>query len=308
MTICLLCGGVGGARAALALAETLPHQQLTVVVNTGDDFRYLDLDIWPDWDTVAYTLAGVIEPQRGWGRADEGTRILEELARWPAPDWFHLGDRDVALHLYRSWALRQHSAPQVAERIAHGLGLSLRLWRVTEESLNTTLRLRDQRTLAFQDWFVRERGLPPVQAVESPTDRPLSPGVAAAVRQADLVLLAPSNPYLSLFPMLRLESLAEALRARTGPTWAVSPLVGGQAVKGPLDRLLRDLHPDSSGQQAIIDLYSDWVEALLLPAEEIAGLQAGPTRLLPCRTWLTQPQHRAEFVSDLLQHWKERPC
>jgi LPPG:FO 2-phospho-L-lactate transferase len=303
MRICMLCGGVGGARAALALSEHLPAEELTFLVNTGDDFRHLGLDIWPDWDTVVYTLSGTVDSRRGWGRNDEGVRCMEELARFKAPDWFHLGDRDLALHVYRTWALAEGRAShEVAACIASSLGVKAKVLRLTESTLATEFVLADGERMDFQTWFVRHQGKPQVLRVEC-GEASLTPGVEEAVAGCDLLLIAPSNPFLSIFPMLGVAPMAQAVRAYRGPVWAISPLVGGKAVKGPLDALIRQLSP-SRGQQAIVDAYTGWAQRLLLPADEHAGLCPGPIGLLACRTWLGDPQQRADFVEDLLAAWK----
>lgn len=299
----VLCGGVGGARTALALCENLPVGDLTFLVNTGDDFSHLGLEIWPDWDSVIYTLAGLNDATRGWGRADEGTRAMEELARLEAPSWFHLGDRDLALHVYRQWALSQgEGRAEVAAHIAARLGVHATVLRVSEHSLRTRFVLVDGETMDFQSWFVRHQGKPKVARVEVPgaAEAVLTAGVLQAVLDCDLLLLAPSNPYLSTFPILEIPAITQALRERSGPTWAVSPLLGGRAVKGHLDTLLSQLSP-SAGQQAIVDLYAGWASQLLLPGDEMGGLTAPPGMTLrACRTWLSTPERRAEFVKDLL--------
>ncbi len=302
LTIGLLAGGVGGARAALALAENLPAAHLTFVVNTGDDFHHLGLPVWPDWDTVVYTLSGLGDAVRGWGRADEGTRAMEEFRRLDSPHWFHLGDRDLALHVHRNWALSQQPADEVARQIAERLGVNVPTLRVSEESLNTEFVLDDGEVMDFQTWFVRHQGRPVVSAVRSQTEARITPGVLEAIAGADLLLLAPSNPYLSLFPMLDLPAVGQAVRGRSGPTWAVSPLVGGKAVKGPLDALIAQLSPHR-GQQAIAELYRPWIDRLLLPAEEISGIQGIGLKLQPCRTWLGSEEGRKALVEDLLAAW-----
>lgn len=304
MTICMLCGGVGGARAALALTENLPAEDLTFVVNTGDDFRHLGLEIWPDWDTVIYTLSGLADGVRGWGRADEGTRCMEELARLEAPDWFHLGDRDLALHVYRSWALGQgQESAEVAADIAQRLGVKPRTLRLTEQSLATEFVLDQGERMDFQTWFVRQQGKPVVARVESRSEGTVTSGVLQAIEESDLLLIAPSNPYLSIFPMLAVPQVGQAVKTRSGPTWAVSPLVGGRAVKGPLDALIAQL-AQSAGQQAVVDCYQEWAQALLLPEEEHAGLRAGRIQLMSCRTRLGSPEQRADFARDLLARRK----
>jgi LPPG:FO 2-phospho-L-lactate transferase len=305
MRIGMLCGGVGGARAALALCENLPADSLTFLVNTGDDFRHLGLEIWPDWDTVVYTLGGLIETDRGWGRQDEGTKAMEEFSRLQAPDWFHLGDRDLALHVFRTWALEQGCpAHQVAAQIADRLGVKARVLRLTQSSLATEFVLKDGQRMDFQTWFVRHQGKPAVAQVKSGDGEAVTPGVLETIASSDLLLIAPSNPYLSILPMLGVPPVAEAVKSRQGPTWAVSPLLGGKAVKGPLDALLSELSPHARGQQAIVGVYSGWAQNLFLPADEMDGLNSADVVPRPCRTWLNTPQRRADFVADIMAAWK----
>ena len=303
--ICLLCGGVGGARAALALAENLPHDTLTFVVNTGDDFRHLGLEVWPDWDTLLYTLSETGDAVRGWGREDEGTRAMEEFRRLGAPDWFHLGDRDLALHVVRTWQLSSLPAHQVAQQTLQRFGLNVPTLRATEESLATGIRLRDGSLMDFQTWFVGHQGQPEVGAVEVPqaSTAVVTPGVIDAIQECDLLLIAPSNPYLSIYPILEVPAIGQAVQARKAHTWAVSPLLDGKAVKGPLDRLIANLS-DFSGQRAVLDCYAAWSQKLLLPGDEIPGLPQDGPLLAACRTRLGAREQRAEFVSDLLDVWE----
>lgn len=306
--IVVLCGGVGGARAALALSENLPSEQLTFVVNTGDDFCHLGLEIWPDWDTVVYHLTGLHDQERGWGRAREGSRAMEEFRRLGAPDWFHLGDRDLALHVYRHALLREgRSCSEVAHSLTSALGLASRVLPVTEGSLSTRLVLADGREMEFQEWFVAQGGRPAVSAVVNPGSRglPIAQGVREAIEGAGLVVMAPSNPYLSLGPMLGHPEIADLLCKQNCKKVAVSPLIGGRAVKGPLDALIETLSP-FRGQEAIAHYWSGRVDALLLPPEECQDAKAAShLRLLPCPTLLKSGDHRASFAEGLIKQVRD---
>ena len=305
--ITMLCGGVGGARAALALYENFPAENLTFIVNTGDDFEHLGLNIWPDWDTVVYHLADLQEAQRGWGRRDEGTRVMEEFRRLGAPDWFHLGDRDIALHLFRTWALSQgKDSSEVARNITEKMGITSTVLPVTTESLATKLKLKDGSIMDFQAWFVEQQCGPEVAEVLSLSSESnvLSPGVQEALTDADWILLAPSNPYLSLGPMLSFKAFAEAYSSSSAPKWAISPLIGGKAVKGPLDRLIESLSP-KRGQDAIADYWQDWTDRLLLPSSELVDVGKTNLALTACSTRLGQPDDRAEFARELSASWSE---
>lgn len=299
--IVMFCGGVGGARAALALQENLPADKLTFVVNTGDDFQHLGLTVWPDWDTVVYHLSGLQDSARGWGRADEGTKAMEEFTRLGAPDWFHLGDRDLALHVTRTWARQNNPGWKVALELRQRLGLQCEVLPCTEESLESQLVLDNDQIMGFQDWFVGKQCGPTVKAVRQkglPGAR-LSKGVLEALRSCELVLFAPSNPYLSIQPMLRVPELATVLPSLTCPKWAISPLIGGKALKGPLDRLIATLSA-KSGQQAVLEFYRRWANLVFMPTEEVP--QEEPLAR-GCHTLLKDSDNRRRFVEELLEHW-----
>lgn len=299
----MLCGGVGGARAALALHENMPAENLTLLVNTGDDFEHLALPVWPDWDTVVYHLSGLQDSQRGWGRADEGTRAMEEFERLEAPTWFHLGDRDLALHVFRGWARNQGwSRARISRHVSSKLGLECRVLPLTEFGTETKIQTTDGRSLDFQDWFVREQGKPEVSKVvhQSLENNGLVEGVREAVEAADILLMAPSNPYLSLGPMLAHPDLAEAMRTLTVPKLAVSPLIGGKALKGPLDRLIDSL-AKHQGQQAIAHYWANHADALLLPQEEIESVAAPPLPLIGGPTLLSTLADRRDFFHALYE-------
>ena len=302
----MLCGGVGGARAALALYENLPQHSLTFLVNTGDDFTHLGLEIWPDWDTVVYHLAGLQDAARGWGRADEGTRAMEEFERLEAADWFHLGDRDLALHVFRTWAIREGWGRQrLAESVAAELDLRCQVLPLTESGMETRLLLQDGQEMEFQDWFVKEQGVPEVKAVlnHRPEEKKLTGGVIEFLRAADLLVMAPSNPYLSLGPMLSHPELAGVLQELSIPKLAVSPLIGGKAVKGPLDRLIGSLSA-RSGQSAIAHYWSSWVDGLLLPTDEIVDLDDMKLKLFGGPTMLKSKSDRQAFCAALESAWE----
>lgn len=299
----MLCGGVGGARGALALYENLDPDKLTFLVNTGDDFTHLGLEIWPDWDTVVYHLGHLQESSRGWGRADEGTRIMEELRRFSAPHWFHLGDRDIALHLYRTWALGNGTGrDEICKTVCSGFGIGCRVLPVMEGSSQTKFLLQDGSVMDFQEWFVKAQGAPEVQAVliDGAEEHALTPGVEDALLQADLLVFAPSNPYLSLGPMLGNSRLRKLVSELTVPKLAVSPLVAGKAVKGPLDRLIESLSK-FRGQQAMADYWASHADALLLPEDEISSVKDAPLRLIPCPTLLQTAEDRSRFCARLTE-------
>lgn len=244
MKVVALAGGVGGARLAQGLAQC--DLDLTVIVNTGDDFTHLGLRVCPDLDTVTYTLAGIANREQGWGVAGETTAAMEQLRRLGAEDWFLLGDRDLALHIHRTHRLGQGAAlSAIAAEVAQRLSVSARILPMTDDPVATVVETPEG-DLEFQDWFVRRRADVEVRSFRFAgieAARP-APGVIEALQAAEVVVLCPSNPYVSLDPILSVPGLRAAIPEV--PVIAVSPIIGGQAVKGPAARLMRDLGAEVS--------------------------------------------------------------
>jgi LPPG:FO 2-phospho-L-lactate transferase len=238
--IACLSGGVGGAKLARGLQDVLAPGELTVIGNVGDDVEVLGLHVSPDLDSVLYALAGLNDEERGWGRAGETWRALEAARRWGGEGWFMLGDLDLGLHLVRTQALRTGDPlSTITARLAEAAEIATRLVPATDDPLRTSV-VTPAGTFPFQEWFVTRRHEDEVDAmVFSGADaaRP-APGVLEAIRDADALVVAPSNPYTSIHPILAVEGIGQAVAARRKRTIAVSPLVGGRAVKGPLDRML----------------------------------------------------------------------
>lgn len=239
-----ISGGVGGAKLAAGLAAVLPPERLTIAVNTGDDFEHLGLTICPDIDSVVYALAGLNDTQRGWGVADESWSMMEMLGRLGEETWFNLGDRDLATHLARSWRLRAgESLSMVTARLAAALGISHKVVPMSDAPVRTQVET-EQGWLDFQRYFVAEQCRPAVKAIRFiGAVAPPSSGLAEALARPDLaaVVFCPSNPFLSVDPILAVAGVRAALEGLTVPRIAVSPLVGGKAVKGPLSKLLSEL-------------------------------------------------------------------
>jgi LPPG:FO 2-phospho-L-lactate transferase len=240
-----LSGGVGGAKLASGLAAILPPEQLTITVNTGDDFEHLGLTICPDIDSVTYALAGLNDTRRGWGVADETWQAMAMLRAMGEADWFNLGDRDLAMHIARSWRLRAgETLSQVTLRLTRALGIAHAIVPMTDSAVRTQI-LTDNGWIDFQRYFVAEQCRPAVREIRfcnTPGAAP-SPGFAAALTREDLaaVIICPSNPFLSVDPILAIDGVRDRLAALTVPRIAVSPLVGGKAIKGPLAKLLVEL-------------------------------------------------------------------
>ncbi len=275
--VVVLAGGVGGSRLVAGLAAVLDPADLLVVVNTGDDLDHFGLRICPDLDTVMHRLAGVHDATRGWGRADETWRVMDAVADLGGPAWFRLGDRDLATHLVRTQRLLAGSSlTEVTADLCRSLGVRHRVVPMSDDPVRTHLRTEDG-WLGFQDWFVARRCEPRVHEVafrgagEASTD----PAVAAALRDADVVVVAPSNPFLSIDPILAVPGLAAALDVRTGPVVAVSPIVGGRALRGPAARLLADAGLDVSAVGV-----ADHLDGLLtgMVVDDADHALAGPLR------------------------------
>ena len=265
MRIACLSGGVGGAKLARGLQDILGPGELTVIGNVGDDVEVLGLHVSPDLDSVLYALAGLNDEERGWGRAGETWKTLEAATQWGGEGWFMLGDLDLGLHLVRTQALRTGDAlSEVTARLAEAVGLASALLPATDDPLRTSV-VTPGGTFPFQEWFVARRHADEVDAMVfagADTARP-APGVLEAIRDADAVVVAPSNPYTSIHPILAIDRIREAVAGSRARTVAVSPLVGGRAVKGPLDRMLTRMAGGTSPAH-VTDCYEGLIGALVV--------------------------------------------
>lgn len=240
-----LCGGVGGAKLALGLESTLGAGQLTIVVNTGDDFEFLGLRISPDLDTVLYTLAGLNDSKRGWGRADESWNFMAALETWGGEAWFSLGDRDLALHVERTRRLRAgETLTGVMGDMARRAGIRAELLPMSDETVSTIVHTLEG-DLPFQHYFVKHRCVPAVSGVsfDGAEDASANPALLRALADPQLgaVVICPSNPFLSIDPILAVPGIRAALRRTAAPVIVVSPVIGGQAVKGPTAKIMAEL-------------------------------------------------------------------
>ncbi|HTE14601.1 MAG TPA: 2-phospho-L-lactate transferase [Burkholderiales bacterium] len=243
--IVALAGGVGGARLAVGLAAVLPPGELTVVVNTGDDFEHLGFTICPDLDSVMYTLAGVNNPKTGWGRAGETWRFMGELKRLRGEDWFQLGDRDLAVHVLRREALRRGTPlSEVTRDLALRFGVRHAIVPMSDTPVRTRVKTKSQE-LSFQDYFVRLRCTPRVTGFRFTGARTarVPPTLQRLMRsrQVEAVVLCPSNPFVSIAPIMSISVIRAWLKTRAFPVIAVSPIIGGAAVKGPAAKIMREL-------------------------------------------------------------------
>jgi len=244
-SVVALAGGVGGAKFLRGLVAAAPGA-ITAIVNTADDFTHQGLRITPDIDTVVYTLSGLVNEQTGWGVADDSTACLEMLGRLGEPTWFRLGDRDLAMHLVRTRLLREGLAlSAVTERVRAVLGVPVRVLPMSDDEVATEIETPEG-VLAFQDYFVRQACRPAVRGVRfrgAREARP-APGVLDAIAGARAIILCPSNPIVSIGPILAVPGIAGAIAASPARVAAVSPIIGGKAIKGPADRMLRELGHD----------------------------------------------------------------
>ncbi len=272
--ICVLAGGVGAARLLAGVQRVHPPGEVTAIVNVGDDLELHGLCISPDLDTVTYTLAGEIDPERGWGLVGESWQAMETLGRLGGDRWFNLGDRDLGTHLYRT-ARRAAGVPlhEVTREIARGWGVEVSLLPVTDDELRTRVTVLDpapdggtiEHEVAFQEYFVQRRHDVPVRGVRmvgAAEARP-APGVLEAIDGADRVIIAPSNPIVSIGPLLAVPGVREAVARRVDDVVAVSPIIAGAALKGPADRMLTDLGYESS-VVGVAKLYAGLASTLVI--------------------------------------------
>lgn len=304
MSIVAISGGVGGAKLALGLERILRPGDLTVVVNTGDDFDHLGLRICPDLDTMLYTLAGLANPVQGWGRRDETWYLMQTLESLGEETWFKLGDADTALHVTRTARLNAGSTlTEVIEYFRMRFAIASQILPMSDERVATRIAT-DAGDLAFQDYFVRRRCEPRALAIRfvGAGDALAAPGVLAALASPALraIVLCPSNPYLSIDPILALPKLREALENRAAPLIAVSPLIGGQAVKGPTAKIMQELGiPLTPG--AIYAHYRGLLDAIVVDVADADIAAELPIPVFATATLMTSLDDRirlARFVLD----------
>jgi LPPG:FO 2-phospho-L-lactate transferase len=295
-----LSGGVGGAKLAAGLHDVLAPGGLTVVGNVGDDVEVLGLHVSPDIDSILYALAGLNDEERGWGRAGETWRTLESARDWGGEGWFLLGDLDLGLHLVRTQALGTgEPLSVVTRRLATAAGVGSAILPATDDRLRTHVTT-PAGTFSFQEWFVGRRHEDEVDAVSFAGADAASPapGVLDAIRAADAIVLAPSNPYVSLGPILAVEPIREALAARSASCVAVSPLIGGRAVKGPLDRMLTRMAGGTTPAH-VADCYPGLIDALVVDVADAPAEAAVP--LVVTETLMRDRAHARRLAETVLE-------
>lgn len=301
-TVVAVCGGVGGAKLALGLQHIL-GKRLTVVVNVGDDFEHMGLRICPDLDTVIYTLGGLSDEVRGWGRADETWNFMKATKQLGAESWFALGDQDLALHVERTQRLAAgETLTEVIKRIATTLGITARLLPVTNDRLRTKVET-DSGVLDFQRYFVERRCEPAVKSIlfEGAQTARLNPLVVDVLSSPDLgaVIICPSNPYLSIDPILAVPRLREALKRSEAPIVAVSPIIGGRAIKGPTTKIMNELKVETTSA-SIAAHYAGLIDGLVIDSSDAGNIGGIDVPLHPVPTLMTDLPSRIALAREAL--------
>ena len=302
MNIVVLSGGVGGARFVRGLVDVAGPVQVTVIGNVGDDLEVLGMHVSPDLDSILYSLADLNDEERGWGRADETWNALTTVAELDGESWFRLGDRDLGLHLVRTQALQSgEPLSVVTARLAAALGLETRLIPATDDRLRTWITT-PAGEFTFQEWFVARGHRDEVDALrfEGADNAVPAPGVLEAIDSADLLLVAPSNPYVSIAPILAVQKLRDALARRRVQCVAVSPLIGGRAVKGPADRMLARLAGGTSPSH-VAGCYAGLIDALVVDEADAGSLDGlGEVRPIVTRTLMSDADARRRLAEAVL--------
>lgn len=298
-----LSGGIGGAKLVLGLSRVLPPGDLTVIANTGDDFRHLGLAISPDIDTLTYVLAGLDDPDRGWGRRDETWNFMAALRAIGGEAWFQLGDGDLALHVERTRRLAAgDTLSAITADVAARLGIATRILPMTDQPLATRV-LTDEGWMDFQPWFVGRRAEPAVRAVAfdgAELSQP-APGIHEALTADDLaaVVICPSNPFVSIDPILAVPGLRAAIAAARAPVIAVTPIIGGEAVKGPTAKMMREFG-DAPSAAAVAARYAGLADVFVGDVVDGAIPVPSGMALVQAQTWMRTLADREELAAAVL--------
>jgi LPPG:FO 2-phospho-L-lactate transferase len=301
MNVVVLSGGVGGARFLRGLVDVVQPRDVTVIGNVGDDLDVLGLAVSPDLDSILYALTGLADEERGWGRADETWNALETVGSLGGESWFRLGDRDLGLHLVRTQALRVGGTlTQATRTIAEALGLRVTLLPATDDPLRTWIHT-PAGTFPFQTWFVARGHRDEVDAVryEGAAEARPAPGTVEAIEAADLILFAPSNPYVSIGPILAVAGIEDAIRSRTAPAVAVSPLIGGRAVKGPADRMLARLAGGTTPAH-VASCYGDLIDVLVVDEADAHDVENLAVRPVVTKTLMSDREARRRLAEAVI--------
>lgn len=303
MSVVVLSGGVGGAKLSLGFYELLPADQLTVIVNTADDFDHLGLRICPDIDTTLYTLAGLANPTLGWGRANESWQFMDTMKTIGGETWFQLGDGDLALHIARTQALRGgQPLSDFVQQIAKQWGIDATILPMTNQTVATQV-LTDSTEIPFQEYFVRQQCQPVVKGIrfEGVEQAQMCPDIKAALADPHLqaIVIAPSNPYLSVDPILSVPGMKEALRAASVPIIAVTPVIGDSAVKGPTTKIMRELQLTPSAL-TVAQYYEGLIDGFLFDSSDVAECSLMPMQAAHCDTLMKNTDDKKRVASAVL--------
>jgi LPPG:FO 2-phospho-L-lactate transferase len=305
MRVCALAGGVGGAKLAAGLQDALPPGDLTVVVNTADDFELWGLRVCPDLDTVMYTLAGLANPQTGWGVAGESFATLDMLALYGEDTWFRLGDRDLATHILRSDRLRAgEPLSRISAALSAALGVQSAVLPMCDEPVSTVLETPGGR-LEFQEYFVRRGQRDEVLGVElrGIDEARVPDAVSEALAEAEIIVVCPSNPLVSVGPILAVPGMREALKSSSAPKVAVSPIVGGRALKGPADRMLASLGHEVSAT-GVAGIYEAILDGMVVDRQdegERIGIEAVGMSVLVTGAIMRDEPDRERLAREVLR-------
>lgn len=294
-----LAGGVGGAKLADGLAAVLPPENLTIIVNTGDDFVHCGLTVCPDLDTVMYTLAGAANPETGWGRAGESWKTMAAVGDLGGPDWFRLGDLDLAVHLTRTAMLKQgQGLTAVTRHLCQKMGIRHQILPMSNQPAPTKIKTNDQ-VLPFQEWFVKERWQPAVEEVLLPEDVRATTAVIRVLENADLVIIAPSNPFVSIAPILNVYPIQAMIMDLPQAVVAVSPIIGGTAVKGPAAKMMREMGLPVT-PRAVADSYGELIDGFVVDTQDAETLNGGDVAPLAVNTWMRNQEDRIRLAQEVL--------
>lgn len=309
MKIVLLVGGVGGAKLAYGLKEILPPEDLTIVVNTGDDFWHYGLRICPDIDTITYTLANLIDPRNGWGIANDTRQTLQALKNYGEDAWFGLGDIDIGTHLLRTQMLREgHTLSQITDRLRVALGIEHVILPMTDGEVATIVDTEEYGELGFQNYFVRYRWQPTLKKLHyAGADEAAVPlEVRHAIERADAIIVGPSNPWLSIAPILAVHGMRNLLLGRNIPRIAVSPIVGGKAIKGPTAKIMNELNIPQSAR-SVANFYADVINGFVYDRQDY-GLQIDGLETITTQTVMRSDYDKillAQVILNWLVNWKK---
>lgn len=302
-------GGVGGSRLARGMAEHLTPEQFTIIVNTGDDFEQFGLKVSPDLDTMLYNLSDVAQPDKGWGIHNDTSQVMTAVGKLGGATWFHLGDRDLATHLIRTQLMLEgNTLTQVAQYLCDQMEVPFAVLPMADEACRTMMET-EQGVMDFQTYFVREQWQPVLIGIHWQGTAQPTPQVMDAIHSADVVVFCPSNPFVSIAPILHLPGVSEALAGK--PVVAMSPIIGGMAVKGPAAKMFQELTGEPASVQAVVDYYGDLltgfvvdeIDAVLLPElqPKVPHVTAMPSLMLNRKKQIEVAAAFLRFVQTMLE-------